>query len=317
MTRTMGFLALACVGLGCAGPGCASSRPAPAPCPAEAWPGEARPARAPPAPPHQDEDAASALDDRRAVARLIREGADLVASGRTTPMATLLEQLRTARCRLDLPAAPAETLSGEALYERVRPSVLLVGGIYKCPKCRKWHASTATAFVIAASGACATNYHVVHAPGKETLVVMTADGRVRPVKAVLAASEADDAAILQVDGLNLPPLALSPTAPPGMRVRVLSHPDNRLYTLTEGIVSRHFTAHRPAGDAPVLAITADYARGSSGGPVLNDAGAAVGLVASTQWIYYEGTTNLQMVVKHGVPAASVLRLVEGPAAPAP
>jgi S1-C subfamily serine protease len=62
----------------------------------------------------------------------------------------------------------------------------------------------------------------------------------------------------------------------------------------------------------MMSITADYARGSSGSPVLDDSGAVVGMVADTRSIYYTidhgAQQNLQMVVKECVPSASILKL---------
>jgi S1-C subfamily serine protease len=245
--------------------------------------------------------------------RLAAEAARLKEAGRTVKMASLIEQLKSPQCRLDLPAAPKQTIAAEVLYERTKDSVLVVAAPYKCEKCGKTHVSTATAFVASASGACVTNYHVVDEPKRDTLVVMTADGRVLPVKAVLAASKADDAAVLQVDGLVARPLALAAGARVGLAVRVISHPDARFYTLTKGIVSRYLTFRRAGADVPMMAITADYARGSSGGPVLNDCGAVVGMVANTHSIHYEEKDGrqgaLQMVVKQCVPAAAILKLI--------
>ena len=64
-----------------------------------------------------------------------------------------------------------------------------------------------------------------------------------------------------------------------------------------------------------LTITADYARGSSGGPLLNDAGEVIGMVASTHSVYYnqseDGThQNLQMVWKQCVPVENIRGLIE-------
>jgi S1-C subfamily serine protease len=305
MKRILWLPVLVCIGLGCGtarAPVSPDGRESPA----------ALCAPAPPA--HVEEDAAPAIDDRRQMQRLLTESVRLKDAGQTVKMATLIEQLKSTRCKLALAPAPKEVLTGEALYERAKPSVLVVGSPYKCEKCGKTHVGTATAFVISAGGACVTNYHVVDEPKKDTLTVMTADGRVLAVKAVLAASKADDVAIFQVDGLNARPLPLAAGAPVGSRVRVISHPEMRFYTLTEGVVSRYSTFRRAGAEVPSMSITADYARGSSGGPVLSDAGAVVGLVSTTHSIYYEEQdgkqTNLQMVVKQCVPAASVLKLVQ-------
>lgn len=59
----------------------------------------------------------------------------------------------------------------------------------------------------------------------------------------------------------------------------------------------------------------DYARGSSGAPILDATGAVVGIVKVTSPVYYEEQdgvpAKLQMVWKYCVPSASLLALVTG------
>jgi hypothetical protein len=81
------------------------------------------------------------------------------------------------------------------------------------------------------------------------------------------------------------------------------------------MVSRHVKSRLKNGAmVDFVSITADYARGSSGGPVLNDRGEVIGIVKSTQPIFYrmiEGKgENLQMVVKLCIPSASILKLIK-------
>jgi S1-C subfamily serine protease len=65
-----------------------------------------------------------------------------------------------------------------------------------------------------------------------------------------------------------------------------------------------------------MSITADYAKGSSGGPALDASGAVVGIASSTQSIYYGSEKPeqgpLQMVVKNCVPVAALRAMVKKP-----
>ena len=66
-----------------------------------------------------------------------------------------------------------------------------------------------------------------------------------------------------------------------------------------------------------MSITADFAKGSSGCPVLDDHGTVIGIVNNTESIYYDDDGNrkqldLQMVVKNaGTPSWAVLPMIEG------
>lgn len=258
------------------------------------------------------------IDDKGLSNRLLRISEQLVKDGKVTPLAELRAQLGRRACTLDLGAAPTRRMTPDRIYATYRPSVLVLAGVFKCGKCTRWHATTMVGFLITGSGALVTNYHAVDNAKHVTLVAMTHDGRVLPVKEILAASKDDDVAILQLDaaGLRFRPVALSTSAPAGAPVSVISHPAKRFYTLTRGVVSRYF-GHKTRGKMiPRMHITADFARGSSGGPVFNEYGAVVGLVKSTTSIYYDASEgkkgNLQMVFKECVPASQVLQLIKPP-----
>jgi len=145
---------------------------------------------------------------------------------------------------------------------------------------------------------------------------MTADQRVFPVEEVLAASRADDLAILRISAKGLQPLPIAETpaaAQVGSAVGVISHPDGRFYCYTSGIISRYMKIHSAGQQVDAVSITADYARGSSGAPVLNREAQVVAIVMSTESVYYtedEGQQhNLQMVFKTCIPARSLRKLV--------
>ena len=221
------------------------------------------------------------------------EAAKCVDSGKFTPAADLVKQLSRKQCSLTLPAPTKQKLSPTEVYARRKESVLLVGKLYKCKRCTKWHVSSASGFLISEAGHFVTNYHVVKNSEGDTkmMAVMTYDGQTLPVKEVLAANEADDVAIclLEAGGKTLRPAPLSADAAIGTPVSVISHPRHRFYSLTHGIVSRYAKFPRGRNMATRMTITADFAQGSSGGPVFDDRGAVVGLVSSTSTVHAGST----------------------------
>jgi len=277
-------------------------------------PAAARLATAEPAEHHAEPPAEG--DDHSRIHDLEQAAQDLIGRGMTRPAGDLIKQLRRRQCTIQLPAPSDRKMTPSEIYDRYKPSVLIVAGIYKCEKCGRDHAGPAGGFLITADGAFVTNYHVVNNPKNRTLVAMTDEGKVFPVKEVLAAGKEDDVAILRLDAADavFKPAVLSTEAPVGAHVSVISHPDRRFYTLTDGIVSRYSTSTVGGKKTSVMMITADFARGSSGGPVFNDCGAVVGYVGSTVSVYYNvdkgRKDNLQMVFKQCIPTGNVLKLIK-------
>jgi S1-C subfamily serine protease len=253
------------------------------------------------------------VDDQRLQSELLKFGEANLAAGRAVKAADIRAQFDRRRCRLALAplAQRGNTISTAAAG--VRPGVAIVGGIYKCTKCSNWHLGTASGFFISSDGILVTNHHVVAAADRETFVVMSGDGRMSSVTELLATDPVADVAILRCEGTGFATLPLNADAPDGVAVGVWSHPNSRFFSLSTGIVARHFMMRKPGGKTEALAVTADYARGSSGGPVFDDRGNVVGMVSSTDSVYYEQENgqqkNLQMVFKNCVPACSILALI--------
>lgn len=256
-----------------------------------------------------------AVDDDAIRDCLTRAGEKLLKSSDLVEMKALIAQLDRRECSVKLCAELKEKVGSVELMARHRAAVAVVATPYKCKDCEKTHIGTATGFFIAEDGVLVTCYHVVDAPEEQTMLVMAGDGRIARVTEVLAADRADDIAILRVEGSGFTALPLAAGAPTGAPVRVFSHPDERFYSLTEGYISRYsIFAEEGKRKTRVMTITADFAKGSSGGPVFDESGNVVGMVASTESIYYddadEKQTDLQMVFKHCTPAAAILRLIK-------
>jgi S1-C subfamily serine protease len=177
----------------------------------------------------------------------------------------------------------------------------------------------ASGFAITDDGVIATNHHVAAGATGEAMGVLTFDGRFFPVVEVLAANKAHDVALLRINAKDLAFLPLRDDAPAGLPIRCYSHPANSFGCISDGIITRYFKMNEPERNGSVfMQITADYARGSSGGPIIDSYGNAVGMVASTSPVFTatpsphtaakdaKPTTPSQQMVRHNCATARAL-----------
>jgi serine protease Do len=194
-------------------------------------------------------------------------------------------------------------------------SIFVIATVYDCGKCDEWHlGGTASAWVLTEDGIMVTNHHVLAGAQGAAMGVCDKDGKVHRVVEVLAADERNDIAVFRVDAKGLKPLRIAPPAKIGDEVKVISHPDSLFFSHTFGRVSRYHKLPMGARSpgAVSMSITADFAIGSSGAPILDARNGVVGMVVSTRNIYYnaEAQENLQMVVKDCVPVAAIAEMIE-------
>ena len=226
----------------------------------------------------------------------------LHASGSLVKASELAKQLERPTVDLDLPEAATSVspMSPSELYRKCRQSVFSLAEVRDCEGCGEIHVTPyGTGFAITADGVLLTNHHLIKALGSSSrLVASNADGKTYPVVEVLASSEKDDAAAIRIDGSGFEPLQLSVDNFVGTRVSVISHPRGHLYSLSEGIVTRLFTEY----SARTMLISAEYAIGSSGAPVLDSSGKVLGMVAAA------GSLNDQMILRVCTPSQSLLEI---------
>jgi len=231
------------------------------------------------------------------------------------PRATdILRQLREEkRAELTLPdAAPTRNEDQTGVYDRARDASLILGHLYLCGECDKYHANLAGGVVLSADGLVLTNYHVIDFKDAIVFGAMTANGSIFGIEKVLASSKKNDLALLQLrEAKDLTYAIPQERLDTGEEVFVISHPDGHFYTFTKGYLARKYLT--PKQKIPMLQITADFARGSSGAGIFNSRGELAGLATSTSSIYYdeskENPMNLQMVIKSGIPASSLAELI--------
>lgn len=263
------------------------------------------------APMHRSAEAISYIDDKALLNKLRR-----AANAPPGTYCGITDVLPLAPLRApegSVPVAPPrrKRLRPDQLYLQCRSSVVIIASLGLCKDCNKRHAlSTSAGFVVTPSGVCVTNYHVAEHEPDATLVAMTRDGTIYPVTAVIAADKQCDVAALQAEGLRAPPLPIAADTPVGAPVVIISHPNRKFYTLTQGIVSRYFVRYDAQQTVAQMAVTAEYAKGSSGAPVLNAAGAVAGMVATTSTMDITDENGKvryqQMVLRTCIPSEAIL-----------
>ncbi|NNJ26628.1 hypothetical protein LzC2_27170 [Planctomycetes bacterium LzC2] len=270
---------------------------------------------------------AAFLDDRAIRAALLDEGSALVEAGQTLPLETVQEQLKRKRSVLPAPAPenPFVPAPGDLAANLEAASLIVARVRYCCDGCGEYESNAASGFVISPDGLAVTNYHVLDADADEEeqrsgYIVVTRSGLTLPIAEVLAADEAADVALVRLDvgeGRSLPFLPLASAGRVGENVHCISNPAGRFFSYSRGVVTRRHLIRRSSGRTPRLTVTAEYARGSSGAPMINDRGEVIGLVTTTDSVYYTERRgqqrDLQMVFRDCVPVESLRALF----APAP
>jgi S1-C subfamily serine protease len=236
------------------------------------------------------------IDDDEFVGKVTSAAGKLLHEGKLQPMAALRAQVRTRSQPVSLSPISHQPLTPPDLCDRLSESTLAVGMYYKCPDCDGWHFNSSAGFVVSEGGIICTCCHVVLAEDKDIkesyMVAADATGRVFPVKAVLAADTESDTCFLKIEAAGLKPLPLRAGVRPGERIFCLSHPGGYFFMFTQGMVARLNRRQNDAMDEhgktnglltrPILFlnVTAEFAPGSSGAPIVDEAGNVVGQVAS-------------------------------------
>lgn len=180
----------------------------------------------------------------------------------------------------------------------------------------------ATAIVLSADGICATNYHVLSGLIERSVKLNASDsimfvaistGQVYAIQSILSYNKAADLALFQLNtrGDKLKPIPIGQDLPQGATVHTLTHPDGYPFFYSRGIVHRNVSVRVNDPFTNRMEMSADYAVGSSGGPIMDDQGNLVAMVSSTRSIYAipNQQRDLQMVVKSTIPISSMLKLI--------
>ena len=264
-----------------------------------------------------------AIDDQAMKDQLLTEAKKRLNAKTLTSGETLRSQLNRKTTKVTFTTPNSHVLAESEQYEYARPSVVIIGSVYLCGKCKNLHLSTAAGFAVAEEGVFLTNHHVVSsATNSLGMVAITADGKVAGVTEVLAANQVEDWALLRIPELNLKPLPLKGNVSVGSEVFLVSHPNEHFFSFGKGNVARYgkgktHSAQGTAKDRKVLGvtewleITAEFGKGASGGPVMDACGNVVGLISRVEGAKIADNSedhNLgRMVFKQCTPAGLILK----------
>lgn len=264
------------------------------------------------------------LDQETSTTNFEQKTSDLLKSSKFLNIEQAAKQLKNTegkKIKIEKVKLRRKKLQAPQLLRLIRPSFVSVANAYDCGKCNRTHLNTASGYVISEDGLIVTNHHVVRAFIESKNVKNIAmsihlhNGEVYLVEEIMSSFKDADLAIVKIDtkGKKLIPLALGETAKVGEDIFILSNPAPMTNYFSTGKVARNYL--NPISNAiklPQTEVTADYAAGSSGAPIVDQYGNLVSTVSATKSIYYNMDTqkNLQMVVKKTKPVVLLKELID-------
>jgi S1-C subfamily serine protease len=214
-----------------------------------------------------------------------RRVAELLNDRKLVSLPEFFKSLPANRPAIPLPKPGDTVLDAPEIADQLLASTLAIGTTSYCKDCEAWHVYLSSGFVVADGGVAATSLHIFQdieeAIDQTYPIAVDATGRVYPITTLLAADTAADSCLIQLDGAeHLAVLPLELTARTGELVYLMSHPDGRYFRFSEGIIARLVGSEVENRTLRFLDVTAEFAPGSSGGPLVNRHGAVVGHVST-------------------------------------
>jgi len=199
-------------------------------------------------------------------------------------------------------AADAQARSAVTVYQEALPSVVYLNTF------DGFGYFAGSGIVLSAAGLIATNYHVIE--GAEKIGVTFSDEYTTHAVSVVAYDKEKDIAILLITtDRPLTPARLRPTSETlqiGEPTYNIGHPENLIYTLGAGAITgiRDYTN---SGMGEQIQMSNPISQGSSGGPLLDQAGRLIGL---TTWsLEYDANSVQVQSLNFAIPLPAVTDLL--------
>ncbi len=220
--------------------------------------------------------------------------------------------------------AEKKELSPEDLFANRMPMVYMFLQVYESARAGKMKINgSGTAFPISEDGYFLINSHMIDELGLGSgdpskvdtsihLILSDYEGNILTIDSVVSYSKEADIAIIKANtkGKKIQAIPLGQDLKAGASVFAITHPRGYYYYYSTGRVAR-MTENDFGIMGRKMEITADYAAGSSGGPIFDSKGNIAGIVSLTKSFYYnqQEQKNLQMVIKEAIPVSSIRNLI--------
>ena len=188
------------------------------------------------------------------------------------------------------------------VVETARPAVVII----------KTDKALGSGFIVKPDGTILTNQQCNCRRGAHEILVKLASGEVYRRAWILALDESKDLAILRIEAVDLPviPLGDSDRSEVGEEVILLGAPQGLEQTVSNGLIS---SIRLTESGLRVIQTTAAASPGSSGGPLLNDRGEAVGVLSFS--VVHGQNLNFAIPINYVRGMIEALALTSGNAAP--
>ena len=178
----------------------------------------------------------------------------------------------------NLPVTPPVEFNAVSLFDKASKTVVMITVFDASGR----PLARGSGFFISADGTLVSNYHVI--AGAASAVAKTSKSEIIPIVGARAFDPDYDLVILATEATNRPflPLHSGGKIAPGTRIGVIGNPRGLEFSISEGIVSGTRQERDFTGERELLQITAPISHGSSGSPVLDASGNAIGIATLVQ-----------------------------------
>lgn len=202
------------------------------------------------------------------------------------------------------------------IYNQCKESVLILNSIYVPGEGHKAKNCHASGFFINNEGICVSNAHVFNKLNDDRIniianTVTDCEGNTYPVTEILATDVDNDVCIFKVKiDKKVKSLPLNPNVNVGDKTYILSNAADFFYTLTEGILTRKYVHYvNKNKTVQKISTSAEFCKGSSGSPLLDENGNVIGVISSTKHIMAPNNKHQQMIVKECIPIQKVIDMI--------